>query len=87
MQTQKLKKTSFSPQQFLKLCNNPRRIPPFLLEGFGMMWMQHLQHLCKMARYMSGCCELMAVCRRYGLSVRGNKVDVLARVVGHVASK
>ena len=21
-----------------------------------MMWMQHLQHLCKMARCMSGCC-------------------------------
>ena len=32
-------------------------------------------------------CELRAVCRRYGLFVWGNKVDVLACVVCHVASK
>ena len=32
-------------------------------------------------------CKLRAVCRRYGLSVRGNKAHVLARVVSHVASK
>ena len=31
--------------------------------------------------------ELRAVCRRYALSVRGNKADVLAHVVSHVASK
>ena len=32
-------------------------------------------------------CELRAVCHKYGLSVRGNKADVLARVVSHLASK
>ena len=32
-------------------------------------------------------CELRAVCRKYGLSVWGNKAHVLARVVSHVASK
>ena len=32
-------------------------------------------------------CELRAVCRRYGLSVRRIKADVLAHVVRHVASK
>ena len=32
-------------------------------------------------------CELRAICRRLRLSVRGNKVDVLAPVLSHVASK
>ena len=32
-------------------------------------------------------CELRAVCRKDGLSVRGNKAVVLAHVVSHVASK
>ena len=32
-------------------------------------------------------CELMAVCRRYGLFAQGNKANVLACVVSHVASK
>ena len=32
-------------------------------------------------------CKLRALCRRYGLLVRGNKADVLVRVVRHVASK
>ena len=45
MQTQKLRKTLFTHSIFLKLWNNPRRIPPFFQEGFNMMWMQHLPHL------------------------------------------
>ena len=32
-------------------------------------------------------CELRAVCRMYDLSFRGNKADVFARVVSHIASK
>ena len=32
-------------------------------------------------------CELRAVCRRYGLSVRGNKADVLVCVANHFAIK
>ena len=56
MPPQKLRKTLSNPQEFLKLSNNPRRIPPFLEEGFSMMWMQRLPHLFKMAPCMSGCC-------------------------------
>ena len=55
-----------------------------------MMWMQHQPHK---RWHKDGTmhewvlCELRAICRRYGLCVRGNKADALARVVSHVASK
>ena len=87
MPTQQLRKTLSRPQQFLKLCNNPRRVPP-PSRGF-----QYDVDAALAASMQDGTmpgwvlCELRVVCRKYGLFVWENNVDVLACVVIHIASK
>ena len=75
------------PTTIFKAVQQPRKDPPIPSGGF-----QYDVDAALVASMPDGTmhewvlCELGAVCRRYGLSVRGNKADVLARVVSHVAS-
>ena len=76
------------PATVLKAMQQPKKDPPIPSGGF-----QYDVDAALAASMQDGTmhewvlCELRAVCQRYGLSVQGNKADVLALVVNHVATK